>query len=63
MSDFTKKLGKFIDDVCPGDIAVCEDCPHSEGGFCMHPEHPSVKGVGVEIVRERAEKEVKGETY
>ena len=59
MNEFHEKLQKFIDNVCPGKIVECEKCPGkhcNENGFCMHPEHPSMKDTGMEFVRERSER-------
>ena len=45
MSEFSEKLSFFIENVCPGSITDCENCPgdHYKSYGCQHPEHPSIK--------------------
>ncbi len=45
MSEFSEKLSFFIENVCPGSIIDCENCPgeYYKSFGCEHPEHPSIK--------------------
>jgi len=44
MIDFSEKLSNFIENVCPGHITDCENCPggHYKDFGCCHPDHPSM---------------------